>query len=453
MKANFPLPVLPSAPPRPSSVMRLGQRRSNGASGALATATSKRTRRSVEQSRVRSGSDHAKAEAKLGTKFEAKSDLKPSLNSNVNSKDSPLHGGQLGSPLGSHFGGALPIPDHSPISDEMTAVVPADANIVFLAEATLAEATLAEPTVEALAAVTAKGFDVALPSDIKVPDPRPERGPWDENTSLRLYLREAVETPLLTPQEEVGLAHRIQAGDEAAREHMIRANLRLVVKIAREYEDYGLPLLDLINEGNMGLMRAVERFDPTKGAKLSTYAAWWIKQSIKRALSNQAKSIRLPIHLVQQIAQLRRAETQFEARNGRPPRDSEIAVILGVAEDDIQHWRESAMVGTTSLDAPLGNDSDSNRVADVVADDNALMPWNSVSEETNAELIRELVQTLNPREQKILRERFALDGGEPRTLEEIGTDFGLTRERIRQLEAAALRKLRERMQTREKMAA
>ena len=258
---------------------------------------------------------------------------------------------------------------------------------------------------------------------------------------------------MLAPLEDVVLAHRIRAGDAAAREHLIRANPRLVVKIAREYEDYGLPLLDLINEGNMGLMRAVERFDPTKGAKLSTYAAWWIKQSIKRALSNQAKSIRLTIHLVQQIAQLRRAATQFEARNGRPPRDSEIAVILGVAEDDIQPWRESAMVGTTSLDAPLGNDSDSNRVADVVADDNALMPWNSVSEETNAELIRELVQTLNPREQKILRERFALDGGEPRTLEEIGTDFGLTRERIRQLEAAALRKLRERMQTREKMAA
>ncbi len=284
-------------------------------------------------------------------------------------------------------------------------------------------------------------------------EPRLERGPWDENTSLRLYLREAVETPLLTAKDEIDLAHRIQAGDEAAREHMIKANLRLVVKIAREYEDYGLPLLDLINEGNMGLMRAVERFDPTKGAKLSTYAAWWIKQSIKRALSNQAKSIRLPIHLVQQIAQMRRAETQFEAKFGRPPRDAEIAVILGVTEEDIDHWRESAMVGTTSLDAPLGNDSDSNRVADVIADDNARMPWNTVSEETNAELIRELVKTLNPREQKILRERFALDGGEPRTLEEIGADFGLTRERIRQLEAAALRKLKERMQARERMAA
>lgn len=444
MKANFPLPVLPTAPPRPSSVMRLGQRRSNGMTGSVASGTPKRSRRSADSSRVRPPQDNVKTEidkptvhldAKFDDSFDQKSDSASMLGT--------PHADSLADSLVNPLLVSLPMGDISPTSDELTTVVPADANVVFLAD----------PTPEALSSLSAKGFDVALPPDVKVPDPRPERGPWDENTSLRLYLREAVETPLLTPQEEVVLAHRIQAGDEAAREHMIRANLRLVVKIAREYEDYGLPLLDLINEGNMGLMRAVERFDPTKGAKLSTYAAWWIKQSIKRALSNQAKSIRLPIHLVQQIAQLRRAETQFEARNGRPPRDSEIAVILGVAEDDIQHWRESAMVGTTSLDAPLGNDSDSNRVADVVADDNALMPWNSVSEETNAELIRELVQTLNPREQKILRERFALDGGEPRTLEEIGTDFGLTRERIRQLEAAALRKLRERMQTREKMAA
>ena len=275
---------------------------------------------------------------------------------------------------------------------------------------------------------------------------------WDENSALRLYLREAVETPLLTPAEEIQLAHRVQAGDPAAREHMIKANLRLVVKIAREYEDYGLPLLDLVNEGNIGLMRAVERFDPTKGAKLSTYAAWWIKQSIKRALSNQVKAIRLPIHLVQQIAQLRRAESAFEAKHGRPARESELAVVLGVGEDDILHWRESATVGTTSLEAPLGTDPDAGRVADLVPDENAQMPWSGVSEETNAELIRQLVGTLNAREQRILQERFALNGGEPRTLEEIGVDFGLTRERIRQLEAVALKKLRDRIESRERMA-
>lgn len=326
----------------------------------------------------------------------------------------------------------------------LPAATVADAKVVFVPE------TAVQPAFQALAPRRSLAAPEVKPLSKLSPLPaREERGPWDENTSLRLYLREAVETPLLTPAEEIQLAGRVQAGDEAARDHMIRANLRLVVKIAREYEDYGLPLLDLINEGNMGLMRAVERFDPTKGAKLSTYAAWWIKQSIKRALSNQSKSIRLPIHLVQQIAQMRRAENQFEAKHGRPPNDSELAVVLEVTEDDIQHWRESATVGTTSLDAPLGTDSDSNRVADVIADDNARMPWAAVSEETNAELVRELVGTLNAREQVILRRRFALDGGDPVTLEQIGEDFGLTRERIRQLEAAALRKLRERLESRE----
>jgi len=282
-----------------------------------------------------------------------------------------------------------------------------------------------------------------------VTDVRPERGPWDENTSFRLYLREAVETPLLTPAEEIVLAGRIQAGDESAREHMIKANLRLVVKIAREYEDYGLPLLDLINEGNIGLMRAVERFDPTKGAKLSTYAAWWIKQSIKRALSNQSKSIRLPIHVVQELARMKKAESKLESDLGRAPTEMELAAVLEVDVEDIRKWREAAAVGATSLDAPLGNDPEAGRVADVIADENARMPWADVSDETNAELIRELVATLNVREQRILRERFALDGGDPRTLEEIGVEFGLTRERIRQLEAAALRKLRDRLKARE----
>jgi RNA polymerase primary sigma factor len=266
---------------------------------------------------------------------------------------------------------------------------------------------------------------------------------------LRLYLREAVETALLTPDEEVVLARRIQAGDEEAREHMIKANLRLVVKIAREYEDYGLPLLDLINEGNIGLMRAVERFDPTKGAKLSTYAAWWIKQSIKRALSNQSKSIRLPIHVVQELARMKKAENRLESELGRQPTELELAAVLEVDVEDIRRWREAAAVGATSLDAPLGSDPESGRVADVIADDNAKMPWSAVSDETNAELIRELVATLNVREQRILRERFALDGGEARTLEEIGAEFGLTRERIRQLEAAALKKLRDRLKARE----
>jgi len=275
------------------------------------------------------------------------------------------------------------------------------------------------------------------------------RQPYDENTALRLYLRDAVEVDLLKPEQEIALAKRIQSGDAAAREHMIRANLRLVVKIAREYEDFGLPLLDLINEGNIGLMHAVERFDPAKGAKLSTYAAWWIKQSIRRALSNQSKSIRLPIHVVQELARMKKAENRLETELGRSPSDGELAAELEASLEDIQRWREAAAIGATSLDAPLGNDPDSNRIADVVADDNAVMPWSEVAAETDAELVRELVTTLNAREQTILRRRFALDGGEPETLETIGESFGLTRERIRQLEAAALKKLRDRLRKRE----
>ncbi len=278
------------------------------------------------------------------------------------------------------------------------------------------------------------------------------RGVWDEHSSLRLYLRDAVETPLLNAKEEVELARRIQKGDDAAREHMIRANLRLVIKIAREYEDYGLPLLDLVNEGNIGLMRAVERFDPDRGAKLSTYAAWWIKQSIKRALSNQSKSIRLPIHIVQELARMKKAEIRLESDLGRPATDIELAGELESDVDDIRRWREAAAIGATSLDAPIGNDPESNRIADVIADESAVMPWAGVSESSNAELMRELVSSLNSREQVILNQRFALEGGDPRTLEEIGADFGLTRERIRQLEAAALRKLRDRFLAREAMA-
>jgi RNA polymerase primary sigma factor len=285
---------------------------------------------------------------------------------------------------------------------------------------------------------------VETPAPATVP-----RAPYDENSALRLYLRDAVQTGLLTPAEEVVLAGRIQAGDDDAREHMIKANLRLVVKIAREYEDFGLPLLDLINEGNIGLMRAVERFDPTKGAKLSTYASWWIKQSIKRALSNQSKSIRLPIHVVQELARMRKAESRLEHELGRPATDVELAAELDAETEDIKRWREAAAIGATSLDAPLGTDPDANRVADIIADENAVMPWTGVVLESNAALVRDLVGTLNPREQRILKARFALDGGDPKTLEEIGQSFGLTRERIRQLEAAALKKLRSRMKARE----
>jgi len=272
---------------------------------------------------------------------------------------------------------------------------------------------------------------------------------WDEQSSYRLYLREATATPLLTPAEEVALALRVKAGDDAARDHMIRANLRLVIKIAREYEDYGLPLLDLISEGNIGLMKAVDRFDLGKGAKLSTYAVWWIKQAIRRALSNQSKSIRLPIHLVQEISRMRKAEAQLEAELERPPTEMELAAKLVVDVADIRRWREAGAVGAVSIDTPLNGDPEAGCVADVLPDENAAMPWTALTEGSNAALIRELLQTLTERERRILRERFALDGGDSRTLEDIGVDFGLTRERIRQIESGAIRKLREKLRQRE----
>jgi len=271
-----------------------------------------------------------------------------------------------------------------------------------------------------------------------------ERGSYGADTAFHLYLREIGQTPLLTPKEEVELARRIKKGDQKAREQMIRANLRLVVKIARDYEAFGLPLLDLINEGNIGLMKGVERFDPKKGAKLSTYAAWWIKQSIKRALANQSKTIRLPVHIVDKLFHLRRAAARLEEVQGREPTDEELAEELGYAVARVRQLRRAAL-RPTSLEAPLGDD-ETNRVADVVKDENADTPYEQLEEKTNGQLIREMVGTLDPREQAIVRQRFGLDGDERKTLQEIGEQFGVTRERIRQIEEIALRKLRKRIQ-------
>ena len=267
---------------------------------------------------------------------------------------------------------------------------------------------------------------------------------YDGDTAFHLYLREIGQTPLLTPREEIELARRIRKGDRRAREQMIKANLRLVVKIARDYESYGLPLLDLINEGNIGLMKGVERFDPKKGAKLSTYAAWWIKQSIKRALANQSKTIRLPVHVVDKLFQLRRTASKLEEVLGREPSDDELAAELGYSVARVKQLRRAA-VRPTSLDAPIGDD-DTNRVSDVVKDENADTPYEQLEEKTNNALVHEMIGTLDAREQAILRQRFGLDGDDRKTLEKIGEQFGVTRERIRQIEEIALRKLRKRLQ-------
>jgi RNA polymerase primary sigma factor len=244
------------------------------------------------------------------------------------------------------------------------------------------------------------------------------------------------------------LAKRIKRGDAAAREHMIKANLRLVVKIARDYENYGLPLLDLISEGNIGLMKAVERFDPNKGAKLSTYAAWWIKQAIKRALADQGKTIRLPVHVVDKLFHIRKAETKLVELLGREPTDLEISEETGLRADQVRDYRK-ASVAPTSLDAKLGDD-DTNRVADIVADPNAEAPWQQAVEDSDNAILGEVIRTLSPREQTILKLRFGLAGDDEKTLEEVGEQFGVTRERIRQIQDEALKKLRKRIQQRDR---
>ena len=270
------------------------------------------------------------------------------------------------------------------------------------------------------------------------------RQAYDGDTAYQLYLKEIGQTALLTIEEENYLAARIKKGDKAARERMIKANLRLVVKIARDYEGYGVPLLDLISEGNIGLMKGVERFDPTKGAKLSTYSAWWIKQAIKRALANQGKTIRLPVHVVDKLFHIRRAEARLQEAFGREATDDEIASELDTTPDKIRELR-TASQRPASLEAPLGYDSD-NRVADVVADENADDPYDELEGKANTAMLREVMKDLDPREVTILRYRFGLDGDDEKTLEEVGRKFGLTRERIRQIQEIALKKLRKKIE-------
>ena len=267
-----------------------------------------------------------------------------------------------------------------------------------------------------------------------------ERSAYDGDTAIKLYLREIGQVKLLTPQEEITLAARIKKGDRKARELMIKANLRLVVKIARDYEGIGLPLLDLISEGNIGLMKAVERFDPAKGGKLSTYGSWWIKQSIKRALANQSKTIRLPVHLVDKISKMRRTSMRLQEDLGREPTDEELGEELGITSSRVAQMRTAA-IRPASLDAPIGDD-DSNNFAEVVQDEAADTPYEQLEEKTVTRMLQELVKTLDSREATILRSRFGLDGGTQKTLEEVGQKFGVTRERVRQIQNIALKKLR-----------
>jgi RNA polymerase primary sigma factor len=254
------------------------------------------------------------------------------------------------------------------------------------------------------------------------------------------YLREIGRIPLLTPQEEIELAGKIKRGDKEARERMINSNLRLVVTIAHDYANLGLPLLDLISEGNIGLTKAVERFDPAKGAKLSTYAAWWIKQAIKRALANQGKTIRIPVHLRDKIAKVRRISLQMSDELGREPTDDELAEELGIATGNLARLK-SVGIRPASLDAPTG-DEDSSEFGDSVGDEEARTPFELLRDKNLLGEVDGLLEVLDQREKKIISQRFGLGGGKPKTLEDVGKDFGVTRERIRQLQNVALAKLR-----------
>ena len=262
----------------------------------------------------------------------------------------------------------------------------------------------------------------------------------ESDFGLKRYLQEIGQFPLLTPEQEVELAGKIKKGDGAARERMINANLRLVVTIARDYANFGLPLLDLISEGNIGLTKAVERFDPTKGAKLSTYAMWWIKQALKRALANQSKTIRLPVHLVDKVAKVRRVSLQMSDELGREPTDEELGEEIGIASEKVARLK-SVGIRPASLDAPIA-ENDSTEFAEVIGDDEAQTPFELLRDKNLLSEVEGLLEVLDPRERKIISQRFGLDGGKPKTLEDVGKDFGITRERIRQLQNIALAKLR-----------
>lgn len=271
----------------------------------------------------------------------------------------------------------------------------------------------------------------------------------DSDSGFQLYLRQIAVYPLLTPAEEITLAAKIKKGNKAAKAEMIRGNLRLVVKIARDYANLGLPLMDLISEGNIGLVKAVERFDPAKGGKLSTYGAWWIKQSIKRALANQGKTIRLPVHLVDKIAKIRRVGAGLSDELGREATDEEIAEEVGMNASKVTKLKQAA-IRPASLDAPIG-DEDSTEFGDLVGDEAAIDPFAQLRDKDLQEEVGDLLEQLDERERKIINSRFGLDGSEPITLEEVGTKFGVTRERIRQLQNIAINKMRRALNKRERV--
>ena len=257
---------------------------------------------------------------------------------------------------------------------------------------------------------------------------------------VKVYLKEIGRVPLLTPEEETALAMRIIDGDDAAKKRLSEANLRLVVSIAKRYVGRGMQFLDLIQEGNLGLIKAVEKFDYTKGFKFSTYATWWIRQAITRAIADQARTIRIPVHMVETINKVKKVSSQLLHKNGHEPTAEEIAVELGMPVDRVREIMRVAQE-PVSLEPPIGEEED-RHLGDFIPDDDAPAPADAASHTLLKEQLEEVLQSLTEREAKVLRLRFGLEDGRPRTLEEVGKEFDVTRERIRQIEAKALRKLR-----------
>ncbi len=271
-------------------------------------------------------------------------------------------------------------------------------------------------------------LDISIPEGISIDDP------------VRMYLKEIGKVPLLSPEEEIDLANRIKKNDSEAKKKLTEANLRLVVSIAKRYVGRGMLFLDLIQEGNLGLIKAVEKFDYTKGFKFSTYATWWIRQAITRAIADQARTIRIPVHMVETINKLIRVSRQLLQQLGRDPIPEEIAAEMGMSEDNVREIMKIAQE-PVSLETPIGEEEDSH-LGDFIPDEDAPAPAESAAFTLLKEQLMEVLDTLTPREEKVLKLRFGLEDGRARTLEEVGKEFNVTRERIRQIEAKALRKLR-----------
>ncbi len=290
------------------------------------------------------------------------------------------------------------------------------------------------------AALESLNFDLEMPkaAELGAVDNSNKNAAMDD--PVKVYLKEIGRVPLLTPEEEIDLAIRISEGDEEAKKKLAESNLRLVVSIAKRYVGRGMSFLDLIQEGNLGLIKAVDKFDFTKGFKFSTYATWWIRQAITRAIADQARTIRIPVHMVETINKVKKTNSILLHKNGRDPTAEEIAKELDMPVEKVREILRVAQE-PVSLETPIGEEEDSH-LGDFIPDDDALAPADAASMLLLKEQLAEVLKTLTPREEKVLSLRFGLEDGHPRTLEEVGKEFNVTRERIRQIEAKALRKLR-----------